>query len=89
MAELGPSAFVMVETCSSRGVRHTVASIGVTQVVSVSLRVSLRLEEPRPRGAGHSWEIVVRNLPDGTKKAYVRLTSDYDALDVANKIGII
>ncbi|KAL5058993.1 hypothetical protein RYX36_030597 [Vicia faba] len=27
--------------------------------------------------------------PDGTKKAYVRLTPDYDALDVANKIGII
>jgi len=27
--------------------------------------------------------------PDGFKKAYVRLTADYDALDVANKIGII
>ncbi|KAK9791178.1 hypothetical protein WJX73_008701 [Symbiochloris irregularis] len=27
--------------------------------------------------------------PDGEKKAYVRLTADYDALDVANKIGII
>jgi len=27
--------------------------------------------------------------PDGKKKAYVRLSSDYDALDVANKIGII
>jgi len=27
--------------------------------------------------------------PDGKKKAYVRLASDYDALDVANKIGII
>ncbi|XP_076624012.1 ribosomal protein L23A [Colletes latitarsis] len=27
--------------------------------------------------------------PDGKKKAYVRLTRDYDALDVANKIGII
>merc|ERR1711920_871559 len=26
--------------------------------------------------------------PDGQKKAYVRLTADYDALDVANKIGI-
>ena len=26
--------------------------------------------------------------PDGAKKAYVRLTADYDALDVANKIGI-
>lgn len=27
--------------------------------------------------------------PDGQKKAFVRLTPDYDALDVANKIGII
>lgn len=27
--------------------------------------------------------------PDGQKKAYVRLTPDYDALDVANKIGIM
>lgn len=27
--------------------------------------------------------------PDGQKKAYVRLTPDYDALDVANKIGFI
>lgn len=27
--------------------------------------------------------------PDGLKKAYVRLAQDYDALDVANKIGII
>jgi large subunit ribosomal protein L23Ae len=25
--------------------------------------------------------------PDGLKKAYVRLNQDYDALDVANKIG--
>merc|ERR1712003_324886 len=27
--------------------------------------------------------------PKGLKKAYVRLATDYDALDVANKIGII
>ena len=27
--------------------------------------------------------------PDGEKKAYVQLATDYDALDVANKIGII
>lgn len=33
------------------------------------------------------WKYIFR--PDGTKKAYVRLTPDYDALDVANKIGII
>jgi large subunit ribosomal protein L23Ae len=25
--------------------------------------------------------------PDGKKKAYVRLTSDFDALDVANKVS--
>jgi large subunit ribosomal protein L23Ae len=33
------------------------------------------------------WGLYFR--PDGLKKAYVRLTADYDALDVANKIGII
>jgi len=27
--------------------------------------------------------------PDGTKKAYVRLTADAEALDIANKIGFI
>ena len=27
--------------------------------------------------------------PDGTKKAYVRLTSDVEALDIASKIGFI
>jgi len=27
--------------------------------------------------------------PDGQKKAYIKLTSDYDVSDVANKIGII
>ena len=34
------------------------------------------------------WELRTRR-PDGQKKAYVRLTQDYDALDVANRIGII
>ena len=27
--------------------------------------------------------------PNGTKKAYVRLTADHDALDIANRIGYI
>mmetsp|Transcript_97292 Transcript_97292/g.135185 ORF Transcript_97292/g.135185 Transcript_97292/m.135185 type:complete len:154 (+) Transcript_97292:36-497(+) len=33
----------------------------------------------------------VRTLirPDGLKKAYVKLQPDYDALDVANKIGVL
>jgi large subunit ribosomal protein L23Ae len=47
-----------------------------------SLRVSnLSLTPPSSRSPLHS--------PDGQKKAYVRLTQDYDALDVANRIGII
>jgi hypothetical protein len=33
--------------------------------------------------------IVCSCRPDGQKKAYVRLTPDYDALDVANRIGVI
>ena len=34
-------------------------------------------------------KVNVLNRPDGLKKAYVRLSPDYDSLDVANKIGII
>nr|XP_037849188.1 60S ribosomal protein L23a-like [Chlorocebus sabaeus] len=40
------------------------------------------------------WDVDVATVnilirPDGEKKAYVRLAPDYDALDVANKLGII
>ncbi len=40
------------------------------------------------------YEVKVKSVntlirPDGKKKAYVRLTKDFDALDVANRIGII
>ena len=37
----------------------------------------------------HTKKINTLVRPDGSKKAYVRLTADYDALDVANRIGII
>jgi large subunit ribosomal protein L23Ae len=37
----------------------------------------------------HTKKINTLIRPDGSKKAYVRLTADYDALDVANRIGII
>ena len=29
------------------------------------------------------------NRPDGKKKAYVRLTADHDALEVANKVSFL
>ncbi|KLO06963.1 hypothetical protein SCHPADRAFT_932757 [Schizopora paradoxa] len=40
------------------------------------------------------WDVQAEKIntlirPDGKKKAYVRLTADHDALDVANKIGFI
>jgi len=33
--------------------------------------------------------ILKKNRPDNQKKAFVRLTPDYEALDVANKVGMI
>ena len=33
-----------------------------------------------------SWLTLVYGRPDGKKKAYVRLTADHDALEVANKV---
>lgn len=35
------------------------------------------------------WMVTVFVRPDGKKKAYVRLTQNFDALEIANKIGII
>ena len=37
----------------------------------------------------HASKVNTLIRPDGGKKAFVRLSADYDALDVANKIGII
>eukprot|EP00567_Pseudictyota_dubia_P010547 CAMPEP_0197447454 /NCGR_PEP_ID=MMETSP1175-20131217/13472_1 /TAXON_ID=1003142 /ORGANISM="Triceratium dubium, Strain CCMP147" /LENGTH=144 /DNA_ID=CAMNT_0042978767 /DNA_START=18 /DNA_END=452 /DNA_ORIENTATION=+ len=37
----------------------------------------------------HTKKVNTLIRPDGQKKAYVCLTEDYDALDVANRIGII
>ena len=33
------------------------------------------------------WGLVLTPSPDGKKKAYVRLTADHDALEVANKVS--
>ncbi|KAK9169293.1 hypothetical protein Syun_001433 [Stephania yunnanensis] len=57
--------------------------------------VCLRADKKKIKGAVKKmYDIQAKKVntlirPDGTKKAYVRLTPDYDALDVANKIGII
>jgi len=57
--------------------------------------VNLKANKPQIKEAVKKlYEIDVSKVntlirPDGIKKAYVRLAPDYDALDVANKIGII
>uniref|UniRef100_A0A0N5AVS5 Ribosomal_L23eN domain-containing protein n=1 Tax=Syphacia muris TaxID=451379 RepID=A0A0N5AVS5_9BILA len=57
--------------------------------------VDVRANKPEIRSAIKSlYNVEVEKVntlitPKHTKKAYVRLNSDYDALDVANKIGII
>lgn len=73
-------------------------------VMRLRLTVATALSSPRPIAAARShppvlcplqlYDIKVLKVntlirPDGIKKAYVKLTADYDALDVANRIGII
>merc|ERR1711881_138276 len=57
--------------------------------------VDIRANKPKIKAAVKKmYEVEVAKVntlirPDGAKKAYVKLAADYDALDVANKIGII
>lgn len=62
---------------------------------TIAFIVDVRANKPKIKAAiskmYHIQAAKVNTLvrPDGQKKAYVRLTKDHDALDVANKIGII
>merc|ERR1712003_76755 len=57
--------------------------------------VDIHANKPQIRAAVKKmYEVEIQKVntlirPDGAKKAYVKLAADYDALDVANKIGII
>lgn len=57
--------------------------------------VDIKANKPQIRAAVKKmYEVEIQKVntlirPDGAKKAYVKLAADYDALDVANKIGII
>ncbi|KAG9072295.1 60S ribosomal protein L25 [Linnemannia hyalina] len=44
---------------------------------------------PLPKQGFRLYSSSKRHHPDGNKKAYIKLTADVDALDVANKIGFI
>ncbi|KAK4345697.1 hypothetical protein RND71_035873 [Anisodus tanguticus] len=51
--------------------------------------VDIKADKKKIKDAVKKMLISRPRRPDGTKKAYVRLTPDYVALDVANKIGIV
>ncbi|EDO16921.1 hypothetical protein Kpol_1020p29 [Vanderwaltozyma polyspora DSM 70294] len=64
---------------------------GNTLVFQVSLKAN---KYQIKRAVKELYEVDVQSVntlirPNGTKKAFVRLTSDFDALDIANRIGYI
>ncbi|GKF36994.1 60S ribosomal protein L23a, partial [Tanacetum coccineum] len=61
--------------------QHAVVLFGMKERLWI-LKSHLTILKSSPRWICFNW-------PDGTKKAYVKLTPDYEALEVANKIGII
>eukprot|EP00441_Pelagodinium_beii_P037975 CAMPEP_0197643388 /NCGR_PEP_ID=MMETSP1338-20131121/16723_1 /TAXON_ID=43686 ORGANISM="Pelagodinium beii, Strain RCC1491" /NCGR_SAMPLE_ID=MMETSP1338 /ASSEMBLY_ACC=CAM_ASM_000754 /LENGTH=140 /DNA_ID=CAMNT_0043216639 /DNA_START=65 /DNA_END=487 /DNA_ORIENTATION=+ len=67
----------------------------IEEINTLVFIVNLKATKPKIKEAVHQLYDVkcakVNTLitPDGKKKAYVHLTQDYDALDVANRIGII
>lgn len=79
-------------------IKYPLTNEGVMQIMegrnTLVFIVDLRANKPQIRNAVkkvYNVEALKVNTlirPDGLKKAYVRLTSDHDALDVANKIGI-
>ncbi|CAM6111264.1 unnamed protein product [Calypogeia fissa] len=82
----------------SRSGLYTVSKASLynnTLVFIVDVRADVRADKKKIKDAVkkmydiHTKKVNTLIRPDGLKKAYVRLTADYDALDVANKIGII
>ena len=69
-------------------VRSKNCSVGCTQRLPAARASSAGLVQAADRSHVFA-DARVLCSPDGLKKAYVRLAEDYDALDVANKIGII
>ena len=55
----------------------------ITSIVSKSCKTRLSIKNVLPV---LNKAFIYFCRPDGEKKAYVRLASDYDALDVANKV---
>lgn len=63
----------------------------IVALLLVAMTLSPPVSSPHAHATARRVVLVVLCFvrPDGKKKAYVRLTQDFDALEIANKIGII
>ena len=78
----------LVFICDIKANKHQIKS-AVKKLYDINVSKVIFL--PRMKNLDQQLSQKVNTLvrPTGDKKAYVRLAPDYDALDVANKIGII
>ncbi len=96
------SACACLHACDSASLAKSCAVLALPELTCVQLPcvsqvfiVDVRSSKSQVKDAVaklydiHTKKINTLIRPDGSKKAYVRLTADYDALDVANRIGII
>lgn len=89
--------FIVDVKANKRHIAAAVKKLYEIQIVKVSLLLSSLLLTPSfsvPNNNNKSKNLPFLKVntlirPDGLKKAYVRLTSDHEAIEVANRIGII
>ncbi|KAJ7343686.1 60S ribosomal protein L23a, partial [Mycena albidolilacea] len=58
----------------------------IVDIKSNKCRIKVHLAHKTTQDTVKSAKVSTLILPDSKKKAYVRLTADHDALDVANKV---
>lgn len=84
-------AYKVIETPIASETAIKKVEDGNTLVLQVSLKAN---KYQIKKAVKELYEVDVEKVntlirPNGTKKAYVRLTADHDALDVANRIGYV
>ena len=75
--------FIVDIKSNKRQIKDAVKKLYDVQAAKVNTLIRYVLSS----SVGAVVDVQVDIRPDGKKKAYVRLTADHDALDVANKVG--
>jgi len=75
--------FIVDIKSNKRQIKDAVKKLYDVQAAKVNTLIRSVFFVPQSSGCPLMWRCF---RPDGKKKAYVRLTADHDALDVANKV---